>query len=151
MADDSSALRGPIPDDISTLIRRRAQIRDDIARSCQDMQRLAAEFERVEAAIREMSSSDDVTPVTPAALETRSGMARIIFNALNEAEAPMTSRALATRVMEELDLDSGNGAVRKHVIRRVCVYLWEQAQKGRFRKVQPEATPLRWECVRSAL
>jgi len=76
-------------------------------------------------------------------------MTRILFETLDAAEVPMTSRDLALRVMQELGLDATDALAVKHTVRRVCVCLWVQVQKGHFRKAEPKAWPLRWERIRA--
>lgn len=146
MFENAAARSGSRPDDISVLIRRRAEIRDEISRSRQTLQRLATEFQDIDAAIRGMKTGAPApSPSTPGG---GSDVTRILFEALNEAETPMTSQVLAARVMNELGLDARDKTVAKYMVRRVCVCLWEQVQKGHFRKAEPATRPLRWERVR---
>ena len=148
MLENAVTRSGSRPDDISILIRRRAEIRDEISRSRQTLQKLATEFQDVDTAIRNRKGNEPATRPAPAPPGGTSDVTRILFEALNEAEGPMTSQALAARVMGELGLDATNKTVAKYIVRRVCVCLWEQVQKGHFRKIEPVSRPMRWERVR---
>ncbi|WP_443751401.1 hypothetical protein [Asticcacaulis solisilvae] len=148
MLENAAARSDSRPDDISVLIRRRAEIRDEISRSRKALRRLATEFQDVDAAIRTMKEAGPAVRGPASAPGGTSNVTRILFEALTAAETPMTSEALARRVMGELGLDAKNKAVTRYVVRRVCICLWEQVQKGHFRKAEPLSRPMRWERVR---
>jgi len=150
MADDLAAPSGIRPDDISILIRRRAEIREEMVRGRQTLRTLVTESQQIDAALRGLRTNPLAVRAAPAIFDGTGNLTRIVFEALNEAEAPMTSKALALRVMEELGMDTRDKALLKHTVRRVCVCLWMQAQKGYFRKAEPAGWPLRWERVPSA-
>ncbi len=127
-------------------------LRSEITRNRRDLQRLAAEFQRLDAAIRDLKGSALADPEAGDRQPRPAGpsdVTRILFESLDTAEAPMTSRVLALRVMDALGLDARDKAVAKHTVRRVCVCLWEQVQRGHFRKAEPKTWPLTWERVRA--
>jgi hypothetical protein len=150
MADTLSTPSGIRPDDISLLVRRRAEIREEMVRGRQTLRTLVTESQQIDATLRQLRNNPLAVRAEPAILGATSDLTRIVFEALNEAEAPMTSKALALRVMEELGLDTRDKALLKQTVRRVCVCLWMQAQKGYFRKAEPAEWPLRWERVPAA-
>ncbi len=150
MADTLSALPGTRPDDFSQLLRRRAGLRDEIDRVRRTLQTLTGEFQKVETAIRDIEVKHAPAPL-PSPLRNGVGdFTRLVVETLRDARAPMTSRAVALRVMEKLDLDASDRALLRQIVRRVCVCLWMQVQKGYFRKAEPEGGAFRWEFVPTA-
>ena len=149
MPDSTAIPLASREDDITGLVQRRAMLRSEITRGRRDLQILADEFQRLDAAIRDLKGSAAAGGAQPRPAGP-SDVTRILFESLDAAEAPMTSRVLALRVMEELGLDAADKAVTKHTVRRVCVCLWEQVQRGHFRKAEPKTWPLTWERVRTA-
>jgi len=137
-------------DDVTELVRRRAEIRGEIARGRRDLRRLASESQRIDAALRELKGAEAPAASRSSVPDGAGELTRIVFDTLNEATAPMTSRTLALRVMEELGLDASDKSLVKYVVRRVCVCLWMQVQKGYFRKAEPEGGASRWERVPTA-
>ena len=133
-------------DEITALVHRRAALRSEITRGRRDLQRLTFEFQRIDTAIRQLKGRSVASGGPPQAGVT-SDITRILFEALNASAEPMTSHALAMRVMEELGMDTTDKTAAKHIVKRVCVCLWEQVQKGRFRQAQPNVRPLTWERV----
>jgi len=150
MPDSISATLDVREDDIRQLVHRRTELRGKITRSRRDLQRLAVEFQNIDAAIRELKGNGPAPRVLAPVGSGTSDMKRILFEALDAAATPMTSHDLAVRVMEELGLDATDRGLLKHMVKRVCVCLWEQVQKGHFRQSEPGVRPLKWERLRTA-
>jgi len=149
MPDSSATVLDTRQDEIKELVHLRAELRGKITRSRQDLQKLAFEFQRIDTAIRELKGNGAITGNRPQSGPV-SDVTRILFEALNEAGRPMTSNELALRIIDEMGLDPKDKAVRKYIVRRVCVCLWEQVQKGHFKKSEPRTWPQKWERVRPA-
>lgn len=149
MADSTATMLDTRENRITDLVQRHAELRSEITRGRRDLQRLTFEFQRIDMAIRELRGSAAAMAARPQTGAV-SDVTRILFEVLDETDAPMTSRALALRIMEKLGIDAADELAAKYIVRRVCVCLWEQVQKGHFRKIDPNARPLKWERVRSA-
>jgi hypothetical protein len=124
-------------DELEGLLRRLAAIGEEIERNRRHLEHLAAEFDRVDSAIRAAS-------LAPAPFHEKS-VPNMVLDILADAEGPMSAKEIAMGVMA---LQGGRGADTadlKQLTHRVCVSLWVQNQKGLVQKIEAAGSRFRWQ------
>jgi hypothetical protein len=141
------------PNVLNALVAKRAEIAGKIEHNQLTLRHLIAELDHLDAAIRIFDPSVDIgavraKPVPPRHAAFKGEVTRIVFNALKEAKAPLSSRDIALRLMTERGLNPDDRELSVIMVKRICACLRVQKNKGFIRNAPYSGGLQGWELVR---
>ena len=141
------------PNLLNGLVAKRAEIAGQIEANQAALRKLVADLDAVEATIRVFDPNVDLDaihprPVPPRHAAFKGEVTRIVFDCLREAQAPMTSREIALRLMEWRKLDPGDAGLVTLMTKRVGACLKAKKEQGIVRSIRTDGPLLGWELVR---
>lgn len=141
------------PNVLHALTRKRAEIAGKIEHGQLALRHMIAELDHIDAAIRIFNPAVDIgairsKPVPPRHAAFKGEVTRVVFKALREASAPLTSRDIALRLMTERGLNPDDRELSVIMVKRVCACLRVQKRKGLIRNAENLGNLQGWEAVR---
>uniref|UniRef100_B0SXQ2 Uncharacterized protein n=1 Tax=Caulobacter sp. (strain K31) TaxID=366602 RepID=B0SXQ2_CAUSK len=141
------------PNVLHALTRKRAEIAGQIEHNQLTLRHLIAELDHVDATIRIFNPAVDIgairsKPVPPRHAAFKGEVTRVVFKTLREATAPVTSRDIAIRLMNERGLNPDDKELSVIMVKRVCACLRVQKNKGLIRNAESFGNLQGWEAVR---
>lgn len=141
------------PNVLHALTRKRAEIAGKIEHSQLELRHLIAELDHIDAAIRIFNPSVDIganrsKPVPPRHAAFKGEVTRVVFKTLRDAQAPVTSRDIARRLMTERGLNPDDRELSVIMVKRVCACLRVQKKKGLVRNAESLGNLQGWEVAR---
>lgn len=151
-SNDVVPLDAEQPNVLHALTRKRAELAGQIEHNQLELRRLIAELDHVDATIRIFNPAIDIgriraKPVPPRHAAFKGEVTRIVFDCLQEAKGPITSREIASHLMAERGLDPGDRDLSVLMVKRVCACLRVQRKRGLIRQAAIVGTLQGWELV----
>jgi len=134
---------------IHGLIRKRAEIAGQIEQHRREVRRLLDQLEHVDATLRIFAPDLDVCRIRAKAAPARhrAGKGQVLavaFDALREANRPLTTAELAMRVMAARGLSADNPDLARLMVNRLRACLQSQRDRGLVRSERQESGLLAW-------
>jgi hypothetical protein len=125
---------------ISGLTRKRAEIAGQIEHTQATLRKLVTELDAIDAAIRIFDPEADIATIKPKAYPPRHAafrgeMMRHVMGCLRMATEPLTSRDIATVVMQARGLNPEDAELLVTIRKRVGACIWKLKQSGYVREV----------------
>jgi len=141
------------PNVLNGLVRKRAEIAGRIEANQQELRRLIADLDSVEATIRVFDPTVDLNavhprPVPPRHAAFKGEVSRIVFVSLRQATTPITSRQIAVLMVKERGLNPDDRDLMTLMTKRVGACLNTQCKRGVVRSVRVPGPLLGWELAR---
>ena len=141
------------PNLLNGLVAKRAEIAGQIEANQAALRKLVADLDAVEATIRVFDPTVDLDAVRPRPVPPRHAafkgeVTRVVFDCLRNAEAPLTSREIALKLIEWRRLDPGDASLVVLMTKRVGACLKAKKEQGILRSVRTDGPLLGWEVVR---
>ena len=92
--------------------------------------------------------NDESASVPPRHAAFKGEVTRVVFNALKEAKAPLSSRDIALSLMTERGLNPDDRELSVIMVKRICACLRVQKNKGFIRNAPYSGGLQGWELVR---
>ena len=140
------------PNVLHALTRKRAEIAGQIEHNQLALRHLIAELDHIDSTIRIFNPLVNIgairsKPAAPRHPAFKGEVTRVVFDALREAEVPITSRDIALRLMAERGLDPADRGLSIIMVKRICACLRVQKNKGLVRVAPYAGDLLGWEVV----
>ena len=137
---------------LSGLIRKRSEIAGKLEAAQAETRRLIIDLDAVDATIRLVSPDIELEDIRPKPLPPRHAaykgeVSRILFNALRDAQHPMTAEELAMCVMTERDLNMHDVRLRKTIMKRVHACMRHYRNKGTVESLPGPGKRMLWRPV----
>lgn len=141
------------PNVLHALTRKRAEIAGRIEHAQLELRHLIAELDHVDATIRIFNPDIDIgairsKPVPPRHAAFKGEVTRLVLTSLRHAEAPITSRDIALKLMVGRGLNPEDRELSVIMVKRVCACLRVQKRKGIVRNAPSAGSLQGWELVR---
>jgi hypothetical protein len=141
------------PNVLNALVAKRALIAGQIEHNQLTLRHLIAELDHLDATIRIFNPAIDIgairaKPVPPRHAAFKGEVTRVVFKALREAKAPISSRDIALTLMTERGLNPDDRELSVIMVKRVCACLRVQKNKGFIRNAPYDGGLQGWVLVR---
>ena len=138
---------------LEALKRKRAEITGEIARCHASLAKLADDLEHLDATLRLFAPdfvAESVLPkvfVPPKSWSKRGEMSRAVLSILRIAKGPLTTREIASMIVQQRGLESDPGILNV-MTRRVGHVLRDKRVTGLVRSIEETGLWLQWEIAR---
>lgn len=138
---------------LEALKRKRAEMTGEIARCQAKVQQLSADLEHLDATLRLFAPdfvAESVLPkvfVPPKSWSKRGEMTRAVLSILRIAKGPLTTREIASMIVQQRGLGDDKG-ILDVMTRRVGTVLRAKRDTGVVRGLEETGLWLQWEIVR---
>jgi hypothetical protein len=139
---------------VSGLVKRRAALAGEIEAMHEQLRKMVADLENLDATIRQFDPNFRVETIKPKGFRppsdwsNRGQMSRIILSVLRQASEPLTSREIALQLLVERALDKSDQRLLRLMTKRVGVALRLQRDNGAVRCEQGPGQYMLWEIDR---
>lgn len=139
---------------LAGLVKRRAEITGRIERAHEELRRMLADLEALDATILQFDPTHRVEAIRPKAFRppkdwsNRGEMSRAVLSILRQAAEPMTSADIALEMLVSRALDRHDRKLLRLMGKRVGVALRTQRDNGAVRSEQGPGQFVLWEIVR---
>jgi hypothetical protein len=139
---------------LTGLAKRRAELTGRIEKAHEDLRRMLADLEALDATILQFDPSFQVEAIRPKAFRPpkdwsrRGQIARVVLSILRQAAEPMTSADIALELLVSRALDKHDRTLLRLMGKRVGVALRTQREKGAVRSTPGPGQFVPWEIVR---
>jgi hypothetical protein len=129
------------PNTVAGLVEKRAEIAGKIDGAREELRRLIADLDHVDAAIRLFAPDYDIAgirskPVHPAQIVRRGDSIRLILDLLRQTTEPMTTKQIALQVMAARGLNTADDALVLTITRRVGASLRSYRDNGSIKSIR---------------
>jgi hypothetical protein len=129
------------PNTVAGLVEKRAEIAGKIDATREELRRLIADLDHVDAAIRLFAPDYDIAgirakPTHPAQVARRGDSIRLILDLLRQATEPLTTKQIALQVMATRGLNTQDDALVLTMTRRVGASLRSYRDNGSIRSLK---------------
>ena len=132
---------------LTSLTKRRAELLLEAKAADEALERILADIDHVDGAIRLYAPAN--RPAKPTVRRAELGMlSRGVLGILRTAQGPLTTRQIALSVMDGLRLDRKDHATVVITIDKVRAVLLRQQKSGVARTVPGDGEAVVWEAVR---
>lgn len=134
------------------LMRRRQEMSNRIEATQNALRQLVIDLDHIDATIRLFDPNVDLETIKPRPLPPKhqafkGEVSRIVLTALRTSKEPMTTKALALKVMGERGLDTGDTGLVQLMGRRVHACLAHYRRKGLATALQGDGDLQVWKLV----
>jgi hypothetical protein len=139
---------------LTGLVKRRAELTGRIEKAHEDLRRMLADLEALDATILQFDPGYRVEAITPKAFRppkdwsNRGEMSRVVLSILRQATEPMTSADIALELLVNRALDKHDRKLLRLMGKRVGVALRTQRENGTVRSEQGPGQFVLWEVAR---
>lgn len=138
---------------LEALKRKRAEMTGRIAQCHAELNRLSDDLEHLDATLRLFAPdfvAESIRPkifTPPKSWSKRGEMSRAVLSILRVAKGPLSSREIASMVVQQRGLDHDAGILNV-MTRRVAHVLRDKREAGLVRSIEETGLWLQWEIVR---
>lgn len=138
---------------LEALKRKRAEITGEIARCQARLAKMAADLEHLDATLGLFAPdfvAESILPkvfVPPKSWSKRGEMSRSVLSILRVAKGPLTTREIASMIVQQRGLESDRGILNV-MTRRVGHVLRDKRETGLVRSIEETELWLQWEIAR---
>ena len=138
---------------LETLKKKRAEITGEIARCHAAIEKLSADLEHLDATLRIFAPdfvAESVLPkvfTPPKSWSKRGEMSRAVLSILRVAKGPLSTREIASMVVQQRGLDV-TPEILNIMTRRVGHVLRDKRDSGAVRSIEETGLWLQWEILR---
>lgn len=138
---------------LEALKRKRAEITGEIARCHASLAKLADDLEHLDATLRLFAPdfvAESILPkvfIPPKSWSKRGEMSRAVLSILRVAKGPLTTREIASMIVQQRGLESDQGILNV-MTRRVGHVLRDKRETGLVRSIEETGLWLQWEIAR---
>ena len=141
------------PHVVTALIAKRAELAGKIDKAQKDLRQLAIEMDAIDRALLIFDPDADIMAIQPKPVPVvhralRGEVKRVILDMLRAAKAPVTSRAIAHKVMKERGLDSKDRPLERLMVKRVGAALRSLRKQGLVTEVLIAGKFMNWELAK---
>lgn len=139
---------------VGGLVKRRAALAGEIEAMHEQLRKMVADLENLDATIVQFDPNFRVETIKPKGFRppsdwsNRGQMSRIILSVLRQAVEPLTSREIALQLLVERALDKSDIRLLRLMTKRVGVALRLQRDNGAVRCEQGPGQYMLWELER---
>jgi hypothetical protein len=139
---------------VSGLVKRRAELAGEIERTHEQLRKMVADLENLDATIVQFEPDFKVESIAPKAFRppadwsNRGEMTRICLSILRQATEPLTSRDIALELLIARAMDKSDQRLLRVMRSRVATALRLQRDKGVVRSIQGPGQYNVWEIAR---
>jgi dGTP triphosphohydrolase len=136
------------------LVKRRAFLAGEIERLHDNLAKMLADLETLDATILQFDGDYNVEAISPKKFRPpkdwshRGQMTRIVLNVLRVAREPMTTREIAFQMIVERALNREDQKLMNLMVKRVGVALRHQRNQGRAESEQGPGQFMLWHLVK---
>ncbi|QIF80345.1 hypothetical protein [Brevundimonas sp. 'scallop'] len=136
---------------LHALVRKYAEIAGDVTHARSTVQKLTADLAHIEAAIRLLDASVDISairPSRPSLKRSQKGeVTNILLDVLREADQPLPPRTITERVMKRRGMCIENAVELDVMLKRVRACLRNQRNQGVLHPVGKDGFAQLWDVV----
>lgn len=138
---------------LEALKRKRAEITGEIARCHASLAKLSEDLEHLDATLRLFAPdfvAESILPkvfTPPKSWSKRGEMSRDVLSILRVAKGPLTTREIASMIVQQRGLESDQGILNV-MTRRVGHVLRDKRETGLVRSIEETGLWLQWEIAR---
>lgn len=137
------------PNVLHALIRKRAEVAGKIEHCQQELRRLVAEIDHLDATIRIFNPEVDLEAIRPKRVPPRHAafkgeVMRVVLNELRDADGPVTTKQISLVLMRERGLNPDDAELSKIMVKRVGACLRKLLDRGAVKKVPVEGAFNGW-------
>ncbi|MBF5090466.1 hypothetical protein F1640_10660 [Novosphingobium sp. NBM11] len=138
---------------LEALKRKRAEMTGEIARCHARLQQLSDGLDHIDATIRLFAPDfvqESILPkvfTPPKSWSKRGEMSRAVLSILRVAKGPLSTREIASMIVQQRGLDADKG-ILDVMTRRVANVLRDKRSAGLVRSLEETGLWLQWEVVR---
>lgn len=138
---------------LEALKRKRAEITGEIARCQASLAKLSDDLEHLDATLRLFAPdfvAESILPkvfTPPKSWSKRGEMSRAVLSILRVAKGPLTTREIASMIVQQRGLESDQGILNV-MTRRVGHVLRDKRETGLVRSIEETGLWLQWEIAR---
>jgi len=138
---------------LEALKRKRAEITGEIARCHASLAKLSDDLEHLDATLRLFAPdfvAESIMPkvfTPPKSWSKRGEMSRAVLSILRVAKGPLTTREIASMIVQQRGLESDQGILNV-MTRRVGHVLRDKRETGLVRSTEETGLWLQWEIAR---
>lgn len=138
------------PNLLNGLVTKRASLAGEIEFAQAELRKLISALDSVEATIRVFDPDIDLDQVRPRPVPPRHAafkgeVTRVVFDSLRSANAPLTSRDIAVRLMTWRGLDPENTGLLVLMTKRIGSCLRAKKEQGLVRSLRDDGPLIKWE------
>lgn len=139
---------------ITGLTKRRAELTGDIERTHDNLRKMIADLENLDATIRQFDADYKVETIKPKGFRppkdwaNKGEMSRVILSILRQAAEPLTTREIAMELLIGRALDGSDPKLLRLMTKRVGVALRAQRDRELVRAEQGPGQFMLWEIRR---
>lgn len=136
------------------LTKRRAELTGQIEKAHEDLRKMLADLESLDATIIQFSPDFKVETIKPKAFRppkdwsNRGQMSRVVLSILRQAAEPMTSRDIALELLISRALDKSDQKLLRLMSKRVGVALRTQRENGIVKASEGPGQFVLWEVAK---